>query len=160
MDLAMPGIDGWETIRRLRAAGHAQPVAVVSANAFDRGLDNDVGIAADDFFVKPVRCARLLDWLGARLDLVWITRPPLAPAVPDTPVPETLPDRDQLRALRQLIAVGYLRGVQHKLDEIEAADAAAARFVARLRTLAQRFELDALRAVVDQALDEPEPPRR
>ncbi|WP_119354653.1 ATP-binding protein [Azohydromonas sediminis] len=161
MDLAMPGIDGWETIRRLRAAGHAQPVAVVSANAFDRGLDNDVGIGPDDFFVKPVRCARLLDWLGARLDLAWITPPPAAPAVPDAaPGPEPLPERDQLRALRQLIAVGYLRGVQRKLDEIEAADAAAARFVARLRTLAQRFELDALRAVVDQALDEPEPHRR
>ncbi|MDO8372998.1 MAG: ATP-binding protein, partial [Polaromonas sp.] len=42
MDMAMPGIDGWETLRRLRAAGHADiHLAIVSANAFDKGLDND-----------------------------------------------------------------------------------------------------------------------
>ena len=39
----MPGIDGWETIRRLRADGPGDiPVAIVSANAFDRGLDDIV----------------------------------------------------------------------------------------------------------------------
>ena len=45
MDLAMPGIDGWETVRTLRRQALSDaPVAIVSANAFDRGQDNDVGI--------------------------------------------------------------------------------------------------------------------
>jgi CheY-like chemotaxis protein len=45
MDLAMPGIDGWETIRRCAPQRLSDaPVAIVSANAFDKGLDNDVGI--------------------------------------------------------------------------------------------------------------------
>jgi signal transduction histidine kinase/purine-cytosine permease-like protein/CheY-like chemotaxis protein len=44
MDLAMPGIDGWATIRALREQGLSRaPVAIVSANAFDKGADNDVG---------------------------------------------------------------------------------------------------------------------
>jgi hypothetical protein len=38
----------------------------VSANAFDRGLDNDVGIPSEDFILKPVRHADLLDWLERR----------------------------------------------------------------------------------------------
>jgi signal transduction histidine kinase/CheY-like chemotaxis protein/purine-cytosine permease-like protein len=38
MDLAMPGIDGWQTIRTLREQHLSEaPVAIVSANAFDKG---------------------------------------------------------------------------------------------------------------------------
>ena len=72
----MPGIDGWETLRRCaRQRLSDAPVAIVSANAFDKGLDNDVGIAAADFIVKPVRLDELLDWLGARLALQWQAAP-------------------------------------------------------------------------------------
>ena len=81
MDLAMPGIDGWETIRRLRAieGGHAR-VAIVSANAFDKGLDNDVGIRAEDFVLKPVRHSELLDWLERQLGLQWLEQPRRRPS--------------------------------------------------------------------------------
>ena len=72
MDLAMPGIDGWATPRAMRERGlRTAPVATVSGNAFDIGLDNDVGIGADDFILRPVHTHELLDWLGARLQLVW-----------------------------------------------------------------------------------------
>ncbi|HEV8314859.1 MAG TPA: ATP-binding protein, partial [Burkholderiaceae bacterium] len=61
MDLAMPGLDGWQTIARLREEKVSDaPIAIVSANAFDKGLDNALGIAASDFIVKPVRVAELL----------------------------------------------------------------------------------------------------
>jgi CheY-like chemotaxis protein len=148
MDLAMPGIDGWETILRLRASGFGGiPLAVVSANAFDRGLDHEVALPEADFLVKPVRLSKLLDWLGERLALRWSAAPVAPPAAP-----EKLPDATQLEALHALVEQGFVRGIQKKLDEIEAADSGAAGFVARLRTLAQRFEIDALGAAVERAL--------
>jgi len=124
MDLAMPGIDGWETLRRLRAAGQDPlPTAIVSANAFDKGLDNDVGIQSADFLVKPVRVDELLDWLGRRLALRWIEAPAVgsAAAAPEAAPPATtVPDAGRLRALHEAVSLGHVRGVLRLLDLLDA----------------------------------------
>ncbi|HYF19941.1 MAG TPA: ATP-binding protein, partial [Ramlibacter sp.] len=86
VDLAMPGIDGWETIRRMRAMENLQAkIAVVSANAFDKGLDNDAGIRAEDFILKPVRHSELLDWLERQLALCWTDSSPPPESAPPAP---------------------------------------------------------------------------
>jgi signal transduction histidine kinase/CheY-like chemotaxis protein/purine-cytosine permease-like protein len=151
MDLAMPGIDGWETIRRLRAlaAGSARVpprIAIVSANAFDKGLDNDVGIPGEDFILKPVRHSELLDWLERQLALTWLEQaPPLAaqPAAP-APLPLVYPGRKQLEALREMVGLGYYRGILNQLDEIEASHAHCTPFVSTMRALARQFQFEAM----------------
>ncbi len=160
MDLAMPGIDGWETIRRLRRDGLSQaPVAIVSANAFDRGLDNDAGITPADFVLKPVRKAELLDWLGRAVALEWMHAPlppaePVAgPALPSVDAGFVVPAEARLRALDEMIKLGYFRGIVKLLDEIEAETPACAAFVAHLRRLARQFQLDAMTGVLRKARD-------
>jgi signal transduction histidine kinase len=158
MDLAMPGIDGWETIRRLRAEGLSRaPVAIVSANAFDQGLDNDAGITPADFVVKPVRKADLLDWLGRSLALEWIhaPRPAVVPPMPPQPAPfVTLPSEPRLHALQEMIDLGYFRGIVKVLDSIEAETPACAPFVSQLRDMARQFQLDAMSGLLRKVRDE------
>ena len=155
MDLAMPGIDGWETIRRLRADALSNaPVAIVSANAFDRRLDNDLGIRAEDYVLKPVRGEELLDWLGRALALEWHSEaapPPPAPA-PAREVGAALPALASLRALAEQVRVGYPRGIHRWLDHIDATEPACGDFTRRLRVLASRFQLDAMATDLAQAL--------
>ena len=151
MDLAMPGIDGWETIRRVRALGNqSAQIAIVSANAFDKGLDHDVEIAADDFILKPVRHSELLDWLERRLALAWLTTdapPPVAasPAGAATASAAWVyPQRQSLDALQEVVNLGYYRGILNKLDEIEAGQPGSAAFVADMRTLARLFQFEVM----------------
>jgi signal transduction histidine kinase/CheY-like chemotaxis protein/purine-cytosine permease-like protein len=154
MDLAMPGLDGWQTIARIRGEALSDaPTAIVSANAFDKGLDNGLGIAASDFIIKPVRVAELLDWLGARLALQWVAAPHAADA-PPTDAPWVTPAAAQLQALGELVNLGYFRGICAKLDEIEAADAACARFAAQMRNLAREFQFDAMTVLLKKALND------
>ncbi|WP_448170465.1 ATP-binding protein [Rhizobacter fulvus] len=162
MDLAMPGIDGWATVRAIREQRLSEaPIAIVSGNAFDKGLDNDVGIAPEDFVLKPVRVGELLDWLGARLQLDWHEAPWRAPALSAPPAPadpRTLPEAEHLRALDQLVSLGYYRGIVRKLDEIEARDTGRTAFTQHLRALAQQFQLDAMTRVIRQALNDQQAP--
>jgi DNA-binding response OmpR family regulator len=53
LDIGLPGIDGFETLRRLRAAGHDVPVIVLTARGDE--IDRVVGLelGADDYLVKP-----------------------------------------------------------------------------------------------------------
>jgi CheY-like chemotaxis protein len=157
MDLAMPGIDGWETIRRLRREGLSDaPVAIVSANAFDKGLDNDAGIAPEDFIVKPVRVSELLDWLGRRLALQWLDAPsPALPQPPDASAPP--PDEAELRTLLELTELGYQRGILRQLDRIALDAPHFVGFIEPLRELAQGFQLDELKRRLREALREPVP---
>src|SRR5207253_1258501 len=65
MDLAMPVMDGWEASRILRRERRCEaPILIVSANAYDKGLENPAGIAPEDFIVKPVNVGELLERIG------------------------------------------------------------------------------------------------
>jgi len=152
MDLAMPGIDGWEASRLLRT-GHRSnvPIVIVSANAYDKGLDNPAGIAAEDFIVKPFNVGELLERIGRRLQLAWIFQAPPQPQPRgDAPPPMVFPPAYQLDALRSQVGMGYVRGVNRQLDEIAALGPQYGAFADKLRGLAARFELEAISRFLEQ----------
>jgi two-component system, OmpR family, response regulator len=75
LDVMMPGVDGFETCRRLRAAGIWAPVLMLTArDAVEdrvRGLDG----GADDYLIKPFSLAELLARLRALVRRGPVDRP-------------------------------------------------------------------------------------
>lgn len=60
LDVGLPGIDGFEALRRLRAQGNRAPVLMLTAR--DAVEDRVIGLqtGADDYLVKPFALAELL----------------------------------------------------------------------------------------------------
>jgi CheY-like chemotaxis protein len=61
MDLSLPGIDGWEVTRRLKAAPATQPIPIIALTAHAMTGDREKALAAgcDDYDSKPVDFPRL-----------------------------------------------------------------------------------------------------
>src|SRR5712691_8234463 len=78
LDLGLPGLDGVEVCRRLRAAGNQVPVLMLTARAAVRDRVEGLDAGADDYLVKPFALDELLARiraLGRRGDrLIPLTR--------------------------------------------------------------------------------------
>ncbi len=76
IDIRMPGIDGYEATKRIRAAefdrGTARtPIVAVTASAFDHDRTRIFAAGCDDFVPKPIVTADLLGKIGRLLGVAW-----------------------------------------------------------------------------------------
>ena len=157
MDLAMPGIDGWETIRRIQASGVTDAeIAIISANAFEKGTENEASVVAENFITKPVRVDELLDWIGQHLNLEWVSADalPTEPAAATPPAQLRYPPPECLRALDDQIQLGYVRGIHATLDEIARMGEGYGDFTEVIGQLARQFQFDAMREIVAKGMSE------
>jgi two-component system, cell cycle response regulator DivK len=62
MDLNLPGLDGWEATRRLKAQSETKhiPIIVLTANTSRKSRDDAVAAGCDDFELKPIDFPALL----------------------------------------------------------------------------------------------------
>jgi len=147
LDLAMPGINGWDLARRLRQSGHQKAaILIISANAGElRAGAPDAG--HDDVLAKPVSVTALLERLGACLGLAWQT---VAPAEAPFVAPARL-GADEIAELRQLGRLGYVRGIHGKLDELACGAPTIHPLLAELRRAAIDFRLEDFLAALARA---------
>jgi two-component system cell cycle response regulator DivK len=62
MDMSLPGIDGWEATRQIRAGMSARiPIIALTAHALTGEREKAIAAGCDDFDTKPVELARLLE---------------------------------------------------------------------------------------------------
>ena len=87
LDLMLPGIDGHEVIRRLRAGKHQVPVLALTARDTVGDIVTTLDLGADDYLTKPFAMAEFMARLRAvarkgptvkqvRLE---VARPPVGP---------------------------------------------------------------------------------
>ena len=60
LDIGLPGIDGFEVVRRLRARGGAMPVLLLTARDAVEDRVRGLETGADDYLVKPFATAELI----------------------------------------------------------------------------------------------------
>jgi signal transduction histidine kinase/DNA-binding response OmpR family regulator len=113
LDLKMPGIDGLELARRLRARPDTRmlPLVMTSASVltFDRAAAARAG--CHEFLPKPFSDQQLEEILTRTLSLAWLRATPVAPLAPTSaPLPATLAaellalaDSGDIAALRRAV---------------------------------------------------------
>jgi CheY-like chemotaxis protein len=69
MDLSLPGLDGWEATRRIKAASATRHIPIIALTAHAMPGDREKALAAgcDDVDTKPIELPRLLGKIRALL---------------------------------------------------------------------------------------------
>jgi CheY-like chemotaxis protein len=143
LDISMAGMDGWKVAETLRAEGHHQArILMVSASALEAHGAPLAQPYHDGYLMKPIDIPRLLETIRQLLKLEWkydsdeiiVPRWQLETG-----------SRPSVKHVEELIGlgqIGYIKGIQVKLDEIGSAHPEHADFVLQMRSLVDRFDLD------------------
>ncbi len=113
MDMQMPGMDGLDATRAIRALPDCTtlPIIAMTANAFDEDRERCKAAGMNDFIVKPVEPERFFTTLLRWLPAATIIPPPTAAAAEALPAEvAAIPGLDAERGLRALGRLApYLR---------------------------------------------------
>jgi len=151
MDVRMPGMDGLEAIRRLRAREPQRriPIIAVSASTFEDDRGQALAAGASDFLGKPFRESDLLEKLRAGLGIEYVylagtPREAAEPGVPDEAPAGSgrllLPAKTVEQLRRAAAGADYGRIIEI-LDEMASAAPEAA---TALREIVERFDYPGL----------------
>jgi CheY-like chemotaxis protein len=150
LDISMPGLDGWEVARRLRQDSNRTRIIMLSANANDVLPDQEEARLFDAYMMKPLVIRQLLDTIKSLLQLEWTYEKETTAGIsPDPRRPVTNPSSEHINDLLRLGQIGYVRGIQAKLIEIERESAEHEVFVAELRDIIRNFDLKRYMSVLE-----------
>lgn len=152
LDVAMPDMDGWEAGRRLRLRRDRPAIIMLSAFAPDPKRKAEADPINDDYLIKPFDLRQLLGKIHALLDIEWIydDAPGDVKAITAAMLtPGMMPSQADIEELIRLGQIGYMRGIQNKLNAIEGSSAAHPDFVVYMRELSDDFNLKRYVAVLE-----------
>jgi len=158
MDVQMPGMDGLETTRRIKADPRGKDTAIVAltASVLDEDRQKVLESGADDFLAKPCREDELFEKIRIALNISYDyeeTDQPNAAALRDVPALSAeklsqLP-RELIEELRAATADGSKRSLDMLILKVrETEDAASAE---GLQELADKYDYDGLTRLFEEA---------
>jgi signal transduction histidine kinase/CheY-like chemotaxis protein/purine-cytosine permease-like protein len=141
LDIAMPGTSGLDVAAALRGRFPDVKILIVSGNFHDASRIAKAPAAHDAFLSKPIDIRALLEQIRVLLGLAWVYETPAPVVTAFAPAAgKGVPER-HLEDLLRLGRIGYVRGIEAKLDEIDAAAPEFAEFTGYLRELVGGFEI-------------------
>ncbi len=154
LDIRMPGMDGRETLKRLRAQGVAAKMAALTASVLGYGIDSGdvrflaqkeyfIDLGFDAFIGKPYRSAEIVECLASLLGVVLVEVAQGAKSPPAAEELIRLP-ADLAARLREAIEAQNVTRVSALLDELAALGEGEHRLAERLRESLRRYDMDAM----------------
>ncbi len=159
MDIVMPGMDGLEATRRLRALPccSAVPIIAISANAFSQDEERYLAADVNAFLTKPVDHGKLLLQIASLLGLTLLYEAGPGPAAdPYDGAAMVAPPRAQVETLFGLARLGNMQDILRWAAQLEAEGERYRPFCDRLRTLANGYQSRAILNFASAYLDRSE----
>jgi len=152
MDNALSGMDGRETILRLRQWSARLPIVVMSANA----ASGNAAEYANAVIPKPIAQDSLLVHIAALLNLEWIfTPPPQSASITDESAePLIFPPTEEMQTLHRLAQLGNMRDILRYAERVAGLDPRYGLFAAQLRRFAEGYQSKAILAFAEQHLND------
>ncbi|MFN3586941.1 MAG: 7TM-DISM domain-containing protein, partial [Moraxellaceae bacterium] len=164
IDQFMPGLSGWQVLRRAREQGHEQPFILLSATRPMPPADWPSALTFACSLMKPLSPERLVQVLGEVLGLDWQQEEPMAtpshpehepaaadrtlPAVPAQALTSRAPSPEALARLRAALEMGQLTDIEDWAVEVEEAQPEAAGFARAVAEAAGRLDFPAIRRML------------
>lgn len=137
LDVSMPGMSGWQLVKKLRACKIKAPIIMVSADANETpdydSPENEGGSKKrlyDDYLIKPISDNMLLDKVATALGIEWRYETDQKPLLDVTIVGSSSPnsklldnvDKEYCYELISLAELGYIEGINKLLQRMEQAE--------------------------------------
>ncbi len=153
LDLRMPGIDGLELAKRLRAqsGGTAMKLIAMSASVLSFNREKAFAAGCDDFLPKPFREDDLLARLGLALHLEWIGDTDKATSRSDSPWPfASVTTQLPMGVITELLAIarrGEIAQLRRRLEELKGDP-----LVDALDRVAKTYRMERIRELLERQL--------
>lgn len=149
LDLAMSGMNGIETAKKIREQNYRMPIVVLSANAYPSDRLAAINAGCNDFLSKPFQMKDLLSKLKLHLSLNWVYQGSQTDqAIVTTIDPMIIPPPNIINDLLQFVLIGDLLALKQELNELIKSDSSYQPFALRIRKLATEFRIAEIKNIL------------